>query len=74
MDFKPPKASEAIAAIQALIDEHGDLPIALNDPDTQWVMPIGVDVDIIDGQSLIMITSTYYGKPHGCIGNIQRDD
>ncbi len=59
-------ASEAIKAIQALIDKHGDLPISLDDPDTGWQMPIGV---IFDEEGLILITSAYTGEPNGCIGD-----
>lgn len=42
MEFKPPLASEVIAAIQAKINEHGDLPMALDDPDTGWILPIEI--------------------------------
>ena len=74
MDFKPPKASDAIEAIQKLIDENGDLPIALDDPDTGWTLPIGVEVQSLDGEKLIMITSAYHGEPDGCIGEYTERD
>lgn len=36
-------ASELVTAMQAAIQEHGDLPIYLDDPDTGWVMPLIFD-------------------------------
>lgn len=36
-------ASELVAALQAAIQEHGDLPIYLDDPDTGWAMPLIFD-------------------------------
>ena len=74
MDFKPPKASEAIKAIQSLIDQYGDLPIALDDPDTGWTMPIGVEMQAIDGGNMILITSDYCGEPNNCVGEYKRID
>lgn len=68
MNFKLPKASEAIAAIQKLIDAHGDIPIALDDPDTGWIMPIGVEYQNNDGEEIIAVVSDYHGKPDNCIG------
>jgi len=71
VDFKPPKASEVIKAIQALINEHGDLPVVLDDPDTNWILPIGVEVQEDDGVNTIRITSCYFGEPPSCVGKYE---
>ena len=57
------KASEVIEEIQSLIDKHGDLPCALADLDTQWILPIEVmfseENKDQDGRDMILITSSY---------------
>lgn len=69
MNFKPPKASEVIAVLNKMIDEHGDKPVCLLDPDTTWLMPIGLKFDDVEiNQGLILVTSGYYGDVDGCIG------
>jgi hypothetical protein len=37
-----PKASAVIDALQKLIDQHGDLPVCADDPDTGWRLAIGI--------------------------------
>lgn len=66
--FRPPSASEVIDAIKKLIDEHGNLPMVLIDPDTDWVMPIGITTKELDGRQIIVINSGYWGVPDGLVG------
>jgi hypothetical protein len=35
-------ASQLVARLQALIAEHGDLPVYARDADTHWRLPIGL--------------------------------
>ena len=67
MDFSPPKATEVIAAIQKMVAEHGDLPLALDDPDTGWIMQIGLIFNSVAQVEMILITGDYCGNPDGCI-------
>ena len=71
-DLEPTgKASQLIARLQALIAEHGDLPVYLDDPDTNWLMPIGCEkffgTEYYGRQDVqvICITSCYSGRPDG---------
>ncbi len=66
--LKPPSALEVIEAIQKLVDEHGNLPMVLIDPDTDWVMPIGINKKELDGRQIIAINSCYYKDPDGLVG------
>lgn len=73
MDEQYPKASKVIAAIQALIDKHGDLPLVVRDPDTGYQLDVGVvhrlpneHYTVDTAFECIEITSNY-GKPEGLI-------
>jgi len=74
MDFKPPKASQVIKAIQDIIDKHGDLPMVLDDPDTNWLLPIGVEVQEDNEVNRIKITSCYSGEPSSFVGKYEYID
>jgi hypothetical protein len=63
-------ASDLLDAIKSLIDQHGNLPIGLIDPDTGWLLPIGLDIDEYEGKKTLLIVSAYYGVPDGCVGHI----
>ena len=68
-----PKASNVIAALQALIEKHGDLPVCVNDADTQFRLapgiifsPAGIDYGE-EYPDRIEITSYYHGLPEGYV-------
>lgn len=74
--IKAPKASDLIKALQDMIKAHGDLQVCLDDPDTGWEMPIGLEKEDIyraEGNEFDMendhfvITSCYNGTPDGVI-------
>ena len=70
------KASELVAALEALIDSHGDLPVLLNDPDTGWLLDVGVafapyDKSEPDYPARIEINANYHGAPTGAKPTIQ---
>ena len=57
------KASEAIDQLKVLINKHGDLPLALSDPDTSWILPIEIEFSKEDEDQegdMILITSSYW--------------
>lgn len=66
---KCPKASKLIAALQTLIEKHGDLPICVLDADTEWLLEIGLQYKPEDPytQSHIEITSDYHELPEGYV-------
>jgi hypothetical protein len=71
MSGRPPpcSAKDFLAALQALVDEHGDRPLYLHDPDTDWLMPAGlmaVKADE-DGPERFEITSDYHWEPDGYV-------
>jgi len=75
---KRARARDLVEALLDLIDKHGDLPIFLDDPDTGWIMDVGVektaitpyslnDLGLKTGDCYIAITSSYSGKPDGAL-------
>lgn len=66
-DKKTCTTTQLIAGLQKQLRERGDLPVYLDDPDTNWVLPIGImfrEADEYDPARL-EITSGYYGRPEG---------
>lgn len=65
------KASKVVKALQKLIDDHGDLPICADDPDTGYRLPIGV-IHKPKKEELperFEIQTDYNGDPKGFIKN-----
>jgi hypothetical protein len=65
-------ASALVEALRKAIDEHGDLPVCLDDPDTGWQMEIGLELAEVteyepDEPRRLQITSAYNGIPDGYI-------
>lgn len=60
-------ASQLIARLQNLIDQHGDLPVYARDADTKWRLPIGLmfrDAQPNDGRvARFEITTSYHYRP-----------
>jgi hypothetical protein len=51
-------ASTVVATLQALIAEHGDLPVWLTDPDTGWILDIDLEyTTCMDGKGYDMDTA-----------------
>lgn len=72
MDFNDaPKASAVIEALQALIDQHGDLPVCADDPDTGWRLPIGIvhkaENKPEERPERFEIKTEYHGDPGGLV-------
>ena len=64
------KASKVIAALQALIEKHGDLPVCVDDADTGWRLALGAEFhkEGPDGlPSRIEIRADYHGLPEGYV-------
>ncbi len=63
------KASELIIKIQDLINQHGDVPVIANDPDTGYRLEIGIvfrpENKVEEYPDRFEIKSTYYGRPEG---------
>ena len=66
-----PKASKVIAALQALIEKHGDLPVCVDDADTSRCLAVGVvfsrENSVYGLPDRIEITSEYHELPKGYV-------
>jgi hypothetical protein len=59
----PKMASELIKELQAAIDQTGDKPVILSDPDTDWLMDITFDGTTKSGKNyLISAFNRGYGS------------
>lgn len=62
-------ASELLEALRAHIERHGDRPIYARDPDTEWLLPIGLVAKPADSEEELParfeITSDYHAAPPG---------
>lgn len=60
-------ASQLVARLQALIAQHGDLPVYARDADTQWRLPIGLmfreEQPTQERPARFEITTEYHGRP-----------
>lgn len=60
-------ASQFVTRLQALIAQHGDLPVYARDADTQWRLPIGLmfrEAQPADERpARFEITTEYFGRP-----------
>lgn len=72
-DLPTCRASQLVARIQELIAEHGDLPVYVQDADTEWSLPVGVTVGVADNigathtGNVFHVTTEYHGVPAGYI-------
>jgi hypothetical protein len=62
-------ASELIKRLNKLVATYGDLPVYVNDPDTQWRLPVGLTYQAVEDSfpDRLEIKASYYGRPEGDI-------
>lgn len=62
-------ASQLIDRLREMVDQHGDLPVYLRDPDTDYLLPIGLlhkrEDAVEEWPARLEIRSTYGGRPDG---------
>jgi hypothetical protein len=77
MNERPPPclASQLVERLQALIKEHGDLPVFARDPDTRYRLPVGLEFRERDADgerpARFEVTTAYHDEPRSYLSPLK---